>query len=234
MSPPQATSRRELKRIGHELRPLDIVVVNTSAGKRYGEPDYVPTGSGMGREATLYLHLARRQNNGHRRLVMGRSLRPHGQEICRDQECQADLGGSQVLAARLATATSRNCTTSKACRRTGSWSPASPSKSKLLPPVGPAPSPLSRSEQDSWSAEKSPQPLQERIRPTGAYTTLFCPRFYLLKSPGSIALCSASRDPTLLGSVSVEPTHRCAPEARARVAYDTLTLSVAGSCRCLA
>ena len=45
----------ELKRIGHTLRPLDIVVVNTSAGKRYGEPDYVPTGCGMGREATLYL-----------------------------------------------------------------------------------------------------------------------------------------------------------------------------------
>ena len=45
----------ELKRIGHTLRPLEIVVVNTSAGKRYGEPDYVPTGCGMGREATLYL-----------------------------------------------------------------------------------------------------------------------------------------------------------------------------------
>jgi kynurenine formamidase len=45
----------ELKRIGHQLKPLDIVVVNTSAGVRYGEPDYVPTGCGMGREATLYL-----------------------------------------------------------------------------------------------------------------------------------------------------------------------------------
>ncbi|MEZ5851817.1 MAG: cyclase family protein [Hyphomicrobiaceae bacterium] len=45
----------ELKRIGHELKPLEIVVVNTAAGARYGEPDYVPTGCGMGREATLYL-----------------------------------------------------------------------------------------------------------------------------------------------------------------------------------
>ena len=45
----------ELKRIGHELRPLDIVLVNTSAGARYGQPDYVMTGCGMGREATLYL-----------------------------------------------------------------------------------------------------------------------------------------------------------------------------------
>lgn len=45
----------ELKRIGHELRPLEIVVVNTRAGSRYGEEDYVSAGCGMGREATLYL-----------------------------------------------------------------------------------------------------------------------------------------------------------------------------------
>ncbi|MDH7798185.1 MULTISPECIES: cyclase family protein [unclassified Beijerinckia] len=46
---------KELARIGHSLRPLDIVLVNTAAGTRYGQPDYVPTGCGMGREATLYL-----------------------------------------------------------------------------------------------------------------------------------------------------------------------------------
>ena len=45
----------ELERIGHELQPLDIVVVNTSAGVRYGEDDYLMKGCGMGREATLYL-----------------------------------------------------------------------------------------------------------------------------------------------------------------------------------
>ena len=45
----------ELVRIGHELKPLDIVLVNTAAGARYGQPDYVATGCGMGREATLYL-----------------------------------------------------------------------------------------------------------------------------------------------------------------------------------
>jgi kynurenine formamidase len=45
----------ELDRIGHTLRPLEIVVVNTAAGQRYGEDNYVPTGCGMGREATLYL-----------------------------------------------------------------------------------------------------------------------------------------------------------------------------------
>ena len=45
----------ELKRIGHTLSPLEIVVVNTSAGMAYGRPDYVAKGCGMGREATMYL-----------------------------------------------------------------------------------------------------------------------------------------------------------------------------------
>lgn len=45
----------ELERIGHDLRPADIVLVNTRAGKRYGESDYVSAGCGMGREATLWL-----------------------------------------------------------------------------------------------------------------------------------------------------------------------------------
>jgi kynurenine formamidase len=45
----------ELKRIGHELRPFDIVLINTSAGARFGKPEYSESGCGMGREATLYL-----------------------------------------------------------------------------------------------------------------------------------------------------------------------------------
>ncbi len=45
----------ELDRIGHALQPFDIVVVNTAAGARYGQPDYVASGCGMGREATLWL-----------------------------------------------------------------------------------------------------------------------------------------------------------------------------------
>ncbi len=45
----------ELKRIGHELQALDIVVVNTSAGAAYGQPNYLAKGCGIGREATLYL-----------------------------------------------------------------------------------------------------------------------------------------------------------------------------------
>ena len=45
----------ELQRIGHTLKPLEIVVVNTRAGSRYGHPDYVSAGAGMGYEATMYL-----------------------------------------------------------------------------------------------------------------------------------------------------------------------------------
>lgn len=45
----------ELKRIGHDLQPLDIVVINTAAGAHYGEDDYINRGCGMGGEATLYL-----------------------------------------------------------------------------------------------------------------------------------------------------------------------------------
>ena len=45
----------ELKRIGHALEPLDIVLVNTSAAAHYGKPDYLSKGCGMGRAATLHL-----------------------------------------------------------------------------------------------------------------------------------------------------------------------------------
>ena len=38
----------ELLRIGHALKPLEIVVVNTRAGSRYGNDDYVNCGCGMG------------------------------------------------------------------------------------------------------------------------------------------------------------------------------------------
>jgi kynurenine formamidase len=46
---------QELLRIGHALQPLEIVVVNTRAGSRYGHDDYVTSGCGMGYEATMYL-----------------------------------------------------------------------------------------------------------------------------------------------------------------------------------
>ena len=45
----------EVLRICHELSPLEIVVVNTCAGFRYGNNDYINAGCGMGYEATIYL-----------------------------------------------------------------------------------------------------------------------------------------------------------------------------------
>jgi kynurenine formamidase len=46
---------QELRRIDYSLKPLDIVLVNTRAGERYGCADYVQSGCGMGYEATMYL-----------------------------------------------------------------------------------------------------------------------------------------------------------------------------------
>jgi kynurenine formamidase len=45
----------ELQRIGHALKPLEIVVANTSAGAAYGEPEYVSKGCGFGYESTMWL-----------------------------------------------------------------------------------------------------------------------------------------------------------------------------------
>ena len=45
----------ELDRIGHTLQPLEIVLVNTRAGARYGEEDFIDSGCGMGKAATLWL-----------------------------------------------------------------------------------------------------------------------------------------------------------------------------------
>ena len=47
--------QRELARIDYCLSPLDIVLINTAAGARYGQPDYLQRGCGIGRAATLWL-----------------------------------------------------------------------------------------------------------------------------------------------------------------------------------
>ena len=50
-----AEVEEELDRIGHELKPFDIVLVNTRASECLGTGEYMTAGVGMGREATLYL-----------------------------------------------------------------------------------------------------------------------------------------------------------------------------------
>ncbi len=47
--------KNELDRIEHSLKPLEIVIVNTKAGKQYGKKDYLISGCGMGKDATLFL-----------------------------------------------------------------------------------------------------------------------------------------------------------------------------------
>src|SRR5690606_5553780 len=45
----------ELRRIGYQLKPLDIVVANTRAGARQGQADYWESACGFGRDATLWM-----------------------------------------------------------------------------------------------------------------------------------------------------------------------------------
>ena len=45
----------ELHRVGHDLRPPEIVLVNTRAGAKCRADDYINSGCGMGKAATLWL-----------------------------------------------------------------------------------------------------------------------------------------------------------------------------------
>lgn len=45
----------ELARVGHQLKPMDIVLINTAAGARYGHDDYLTSGCGVSKEATHFL-----------------------------------------------------------------------------------------------------------------------------------------------------------------------------------
>jgi len=110
----------ELKRIDHELEPLDIVVVNTRAGSRYGHNDYVSAGCGMGYEATMF-------------------LLERGVRLTRTDAWRWDAPfayTAKKLAATGNKAISRSCTTSRCCRRTASRSAASRTRSTALPRAG--------------------------------------------------------------------------------------------------
>ena len=47
--------KKELERIEHNIKPLEIVFVNTSASGHYGKNDFLSKGCGIGREATIFL-----------------------------------------------------------------------------------------------------------------------------------------------------------------------------------
>ena len=126
----------ELKRVGHELKPFDIVLVNTRVPSCIGTDEYLTAGCGMGREATLYLtsrgvrvsgidawgwdapFVHTRASAGWRRTIprsSGRATRP---------------------AARFLIATWRSYATSSSFRLTASRLPVSPTRSKAARPVG--------------------------------------------------------------------------------------------------
>ena len=75
----------ELKRIGHTLQPLDIVLVNTGAGVKSGQPDY-SLGLRHGRGGDALSARARRARDRHRRLELGRALRPYREEYAQTHD----------------------------------------------------------------------------------------------------------------------------------------------------
>jgi kynurenine formamidase len=69
----------ELKRVGHDLRPFDIVLINTRAASCIGTDEYLTAGCGMGREALP--DLARCACCWHRCLGVGCAFRTHAQTL---------------------------------------------------------------------------------------------------------------------------------------------------------
>ena len=82
----------ELKRIGHTLQPLEIVVVNTAAGAqiRRGRLRRFRLRHGQGGDAVAAG--ARRASGRHRRLELGRTVLAHAAQGGRDRRRRADLG----------------------------------------------------------------------------------------------------------------------------------------------
>ena len=131
--------KAELARIGHTLVAGDIVLVNTAAGARYGEPDYLASGCGMGREATLYLTRRGVRVTGTDAWEYWDAPFLHTARRFARPATRRSSGKAIAPAWRSATATSRSSPISRRCRPTASRSPASPSRSKVPRPASPAP-----------------------------------------------------------------------------------------------
>ncbi len=87
--------QRELARIDYCLSPLDIVLINTAAGARYGQPDYLQRGCGIGRAATLWL-----LEQGYGWLAptpeLGCTLPLYPRTLSGQRRRRADLGGHKA------------------------------------------------------------------------------------------------------------------------------------------
>ena len=116
--------KRALDRIQYQLKPLDIVLVNTDGGESLrpaglhrprlrlrARGDAVPAQSGRARDR-------------HQWLELGRAVQLHGEALRRDRRRQHHLGRPQGRAARSAIATWRSSPTSTRCPTTASRSRA--------------------------------------------------------------------------------------------------------------
>jgi hypothetical protein len=135
---------RELKRIGHALQPLDIVLVNTRAGGLIGSDEYLTAGCGVGRQATLYSPRAGARDR-HRRLGLGRAVRPYPAAL-EQTGMRASSGKATTRAGKRPTAIWRSWPISNNFPRAASWSRASRTRSSKDRPAGCARSPFSTSD----------------------------------------------------------------------------------------
>ncbi len=74
----------ELKRIGHTLSPLEIVLVNTAAGRPTASRTMSSTRLRHGPRGDAVSAGARRARHRHRRLELGRAVHPHQEKIRRN------------------------------------------------------------------------------------------------------------------------------------------------------
>ena len=114
----------ELKRIGHELKPWDIVLINTRAGSCIGADEYLTAGCGMGRDSTLYLTSRGVRVAG----IDAWGWDPpfvHTRKRCVGDARSFDHLGGTTQAARFPFATWKSYAISTSCHRMDLLSPAS-------------------------------------------------------------------------------------------------------------
>ena len=114
----------ELKRIGHELKPFDIVLVNTRAASCMGTDEYLTAGCGMGRRRRS---ISPRAACGLPALTPGAGTRRSSTRASagRRRTIPRSSGRGTRPAAKFLIATWRSCATWNNCRRSASPSRAS-------------------------------------------------------------------------------------------------------------
>ena len=150
--------KAELKRIGYELQPMDIVLVNTRAGERYGHDDYIHSGCGVGREATHYLTERGVRVTGIDGWSWDAPFSATRERWLKSRDPKIIWEGTTPGSTR-PIATWRSSGTWKSCRPSASRLPASPARSRRHPAAGRGPS-RSSTDAASPALRKRPQEYQ--------------------------------------------------------------------------